>query len=330
MKRSCHLLTIFIMITFASMKPVFAQTWESIAPLPEPNAGFAAGWLNGKLVIAGGTNWPEGVKRWLDKTWVYDPRANQWTPGPSLPQPLAYGAWGSDGQRLWIAGGADGKMARNEVLVLTKDDRWKQVGTLNQKVAFTGGAFVEGKLWAYGGTPDPDDWQQVTTALSSVSASGKASEESPLRREGVGIGLPAVVGLGGKLYAFTGAWMSAENGQVQNSAEAVAYDVTSKTWTKLAPYPVSARGVAAVALDDQHVYLAGGYGTDEQGFLDAAWIYDVRTQQYRKALPLPIKALMCLVKGGDGFIYGLGGEDQKKHRSAACFRIPVAALLKEE
>ncbi|WP_009958204.1 Kelch repeat-containing protein [Verrucomicrobium spinosum] len=330
MKPPCHLLITLTVIALTSTQPVAAETWVSIAPLPEPNAGFAAGWVNGKLVIAGGTNWPEGVKRWLNKTWVYNPGTNQWTPGPDLPHPLAYGAGASDGQQLWIAGGADGKMARNEVLALTKEGSWQHVGTMNHHVAFSGGAFMEGSLWIYGGTPDPDDWKQVTTALSSVSTSGKASNENPLRREGPGIGLPAVVGSGRKVYAFTGAWMSTENGQVQNSAEAAAYDIASKTWTKLDPYPVSARGVAAVALDDQHIYLAGGYGTDEQGFLDAAWIHDVRTQQYRKALPLPIKALVCLVKGGDGFIYVLGGEDQKKHRSAACFRIPVAALLKEE
>lgn len=319
-----------IMTTLACATSLLADTWKSIAPLPEPNAGFAAGWVNGKLVIAGGTNWAEGVKRWLEKTWIYDHGANQWTAGPDLPRPLAYGAGASDGQQLWIAGGADGRQVCNEVLVLTEDGGWKHVGTMNHNVAFAGGAFVEGSLWIYGGTPDPDDWKQVTTALSSVSMNGKSSAEPPLRREGAGIGLPAVVGLSGKLYAFTGAWIPAENGQVQNSMEAVAYDVASKSWAKATPYPVSARGVAAVALDDRHVYLAGGYGPDEVGFLDTAWIYDVRTQQYGKALPLPIKALTCLVKGEDGQVYALGGEDQKKHRSAACFRIPVAALLKEE
>lgn len=316
-----------LMTTLACVTSLSAETWKSIAPLPEPNAGFAAGWVNGKLVIAGGTNWPDGVKQWLSKTWVYDPTTNQWAAGPALPHPLAYGAWAGDGQRLWIAGGADGKQARNEVLGLTKEGRWNQVGTLNSKLSFAGGAFVGNRLWIYGGTPDPDDWKQVTTALGSVSASGKVSNENPLRREGSGIGLPAVAGLDGKVYAFTGAWIPAENGQVQNASEAATYDIASRSWTKLTPYPTSARGVAAVALDDQHVYLAGGYGTDEEGFLDAAWIYDVQTQQYRKALPLPIKALTCLVKGGDA-VYALGGEDQKKHRTAACFRIPVAALLK--
>ena len=318
-----------LMTTLACASSLLADPWKSLAPLPEPNAGFAAGWVDGKLVIASGTNWPDGVKRWLKKTWIYDPGANRWTPGPDLPRPLAYGAGASDGQRLWIAGGADGRQARNEVLGLAKDGRWEQVGTLNSTLSFAGGAFAEGMLWIYGGTSDPDDWKQVTTMLSSVSASGKAFAENPLRREGPGIGLPAMTASGGKVYAFTGAWLSAENGQVQNASEAAVYDIASGLWTKLTSYPVSARGVAAVALDEQHVYLAGGYGTEKEGFLDAAWIYDVRAQQYRKALPLPIKALTCLVKGEDA-VYALGGEDQKKHRSAACFRIPVAALLKDK
>lgn len=327
-----HRLSLLMIMTAAccTIAPsTFADTWESIAPLPAPNAGFVAGWVKGKLVIAGGTNWQDGVKHWLDKTWEYDPATNQWSAGPDLPRPVAYGAFGSDGDRLWMAGGADGRQARAEVLVLGDDRKWTHVGTMNQAVSFASGAMAGDRLWIYGGTPDPDDWQKVTSELRSITKKGAEEAASPLRRTQPGTGLPAMAGINGKLYAFTGAWLDSASGHVQNSNESNAYDIPAQTWKTLAPYPVTARGVTAVPLDAHHIYLAGGYGTDAEGFLDAAYLYDVRTNAYTPAAPLPLKALTCLVKG-DGFIYALGGEDQKKHRTAACFRVSVQDLQKQK
>jgi N-acetylneuraminic acid mutarotase len=95
------------------------------------------------------------------------------------------------------------------------------------------------------------------------------------------------------------------------------------------PFPKAVRGVAAVGLDGHRVYLAGGYGTDEEGFLAQAWIYHQDTDSYPQATALPMAICTTLVKCGD-LIYALGGEDQKKHRSAQCFKISAAALLEQK
>lgn len=64
--------------------------WESLAPLPEPNGGFACGVVGYRLIVAGGTNWKDDTKHWLDVIWSYDPAANAWSVVGHLPQPCAY------------------------------------------------------------------------------------------------------------------------------------------------------------------------------------------------------------------------------------------------
>jgi hypothetical protein len=84
------------------------------------------------------------------------------------------------------------------------------------------------------------------------------------------------------------------------------------------------RGLTAIALDDQHIYLAGGYTDD---FTADAFIYDVKSNTYSKSKALPYAAMVSLVKL-DGFVYCLGGEDKKQSRTDKFFRIPVVELLK--
>jgi N-acetylneuraminic acid mutarotase len=110
-------------------------------------------------------------------------------------------------------------------------------------------------------------------------------------------------------------------------AEAFVYDFSSNSWSALKPFYKPVRGINEIALDDRHLYLAGGYGTDAEEFLGEAFIYDVDANRYTPAKPMPFKSLSCLVKCG-GHIYALGGEDKKKHRTDQCWRIKIDELLK--
>lgn len=300
--------------------------WEPVAPLPEPNGGFISGVAGGKIVVMGGTHWTTGAKQWLRKAWVLDPQSGTWREGPDLPHPLAYAAVAHDGQRLLIAGGADGKIARREIYCVADDLKLIQIGELSHSVAFAGAAADAGKLFTVGGLSNPDDWSTAAATGQQVDLkNGRASEFTPLKMLGHGFGIPAVAVVGGTMYVFTGAWLEPASGEVRNFADAFAYVLAKDTWQALAPYPKAARGVAAVVLDDHRVYLAGGYGTDAEGFLDTAFIYHVDSGRYTTAPALPFAACTSLVKCGD-WVYVLGGEDQKKHRTAQCFRIPAGKL----
>jgi N-acetylneuraminic acid mutarotase len=300
--------------------------WESIAPLPEPNGGFVAGCVGGKVVIAGGTNWKDDTKQWLDAVHVFDPTTGKWSAGPKLPHSLAYAASGSDGSKLYFAGGADGTRARTEIYALDSTLVAIKLGDMPAPVVFAGGALHKSRLYVMGGSPDPDDWSKVTTDLREVSLpSGKASMRPPLDQLRHGCGITAMVAAGDRILTFTGAWLNPSTKVVANMSECFAFDTSSMAWRAITPFHKPVRGLNAVALDDRRVYLAGGYGTDEEGFLDEAFIYEVDTLRYTPAKPMPFKALTALVKC-DGYVYVLGGEDKKKHRSDLCWRIKIDEL----
>ena len=109
-------------------------------------------------------------------------------------------------------------------------------------------------------------------------------------------------------------------------AEASAYDFAAQSWRSIRPFHKPVRGLNVITLDEKRVYLSGGYGTDAEGFLDEAFVYDTETDRYRPAKPMPFKALTCLVRCG-GYLYALGGEDKKKHRTDQCWRVKVEELL---
>jgi hypothetical protein len=89
--------------------------------------------------------------------------------------------------------------------------------------------------------------------------------------------------------------------------------------------PFAVRGLAAVALDGRHLYLAGGYKNDAEGFTDRGFVYDIGEDHYRSTTSLPYRAIVGLVKSGE-FVYCLGGEDKQQHRSAAVYRTKAATL----
>ena len=113
---------------------------------------------------------------------------------------------------------------------------------------------------------------------------------------------------------------------VANLSAAHTFNITTGRWEKLAPLPSAVRGITGLALDDSRILLAGGYKNDAEEFTDEAFLYDIISGKYSATQPLPCKAMVSLVKLGE-FVYCLGGEDRKKHRTDATFRIRWKELL---
>jgi hypothetical protein len=309
---------------------VTAAEWEPVASLPVPNGGFAAGAVQGQIVIAGGTTWKDDVKVWLDDVWAYDAASNQWKAAGKLPNPLAYGVVAEVQDGLLVAGGFDGTRGRTEVLKIGADQ--KVTPTLHRLVEATSlgvggllGADGGEHLVVFGGLPDPGKLDAAISGGQRVLLRQNQTERVP------GDGLPDVFTstgavCGDALYAFTGARATSPT-TVENVSAAWVFRDDQRERTPIRPYPMAWRGVTAVRLDDTHIYLAGGYGGDPESFRSEAFIYDIKENMYRRGKPLPIAAMVGLVNDGK-YIYCLGGEDAKKHRTDKCWRIPVAELLK--
>ena len=142
---------------------------------------------------------------------------------------------------------------------------------------------------------------------------------------GPAVGLAAAVSVADELFVFGGCRWDGPTQTVINLTDAYAYLPRSNRWRQLAGLPLAVRGHAAVALDDRFIYLAGGYQDSEKGFVDAAFIYDIREDRYAPATRLPYRANVGLVQAG-GHVYCLGGEDKLRHRTASCYRIKVEDL----
>lgn len=279
-----------------------AADWQLLPPLPEPNGGFVCGHENGRIIIVGGTNWQGGKKNWLSKKHVFDPAKKTWSTDPKLDVKVAYAVPLQSERGFSFMGGFDGSKARSGM----------PHGVL------AAGGDLPGFCIMTGGTDDPAHIAGVSRETWLIGKNETRMADYP----GQPFAVAAFVVLGAELFVFGGMNYDAHTQLPVNTDVAFAFSPSKNAWRSLKPLSYANRGLAAVALDDQHIYLAGGYADD---FTADAVIYDVKADAYQKAKPLPYAAMVSLVKL-DGFVYCLGGEDKKQSRTDKCFRIPVAEL----
>src|SRR6266481_681604 len=109
-----------LILLFLSMAPPMTILWTERQSMLRPEAGGAAGILDGELVIAGGTTWDGDTKHWLKDVQIYEPSKNAWRSGPALPVPLAYGPFVQSADGLEIFGGDDGRQVHREAWKLDR------------------------------------------------------------------------------------------------------------------------------------------------------------------------------------------------------------------
>jgi len=304
----------------------FAEGWEKLPPLPEPNGGFIAGEQDGKVVVLGGTNWRDDAKHYLRAVRAFDPDTAQWsTPSRKAPA-CAYPVVGKVGGRLAWIGGTDGARPVRDIgqFDLATGASLGAAGDLPSSVVLSAGGTIGDDFLVAGGTDDAAELSHLTGAAFAVNAKTSAVTKLP-DFPGQPFGIAASAILGGQLFIFGGANWDPAAKTVVNTAEAHAFTLAAREWRKLRPYPFAARGLTAIALDERTIYIGGGYKNDAEGFTDAAFLYDVPGDVYTPAPPLPQRAMVALVHCG-GFIYCLGGEDRKKSRTDQCWRIRASKL----
>lgn len=312
------------LIVVACAAKASAAGWEQRAPLPVPNGGFVAAALGGRIVVAGGTTWDGDTKRWLDRLWSYDPATDRWSEAGRLPAALAYPASAQVGDTLWWAGGSSGDTTYRALWMLDRDLTPRLVSRLTEGFVNAAAAPVGLELHVIGGTDDQAALDRVSRRFRSIDLkTGRVTELPPYPESGFTTG--TAIATVGRVLVFGGARWDATARTVINHAVAHAYDTRTRQWSALPPLPRPNRGITAISLDPRRIYLAGGYENDEVGFVSSAVIFDPENPGYRPAAPLPYAGMVTLVKLGD-WIYCLGGEDRKRHRSAAVHRIAAEKL----
>lgn len=297
--------------------------WERMPDLPVANGGMAC-WTEGAdVLVAGGTTWAGGVKRWLTGRWRWTAADNRWGAEPDLPSPVAYGVVVPASGGCLVLGGTDGQRTFRDVVRLERATH-HPAGGLPDGLWLAGGAAIGNDVLILGGAADPADLATITAATGLWSPATGTYRGLPALPAGP-TSLPAVVAAGGRAYAFTGGYWDAASRTVANRRSAQVLDVGRGTWSARRDFPHEVRGLAAAWVGPGLVYLAGGYRNDRAGFTAEAFLYDVESDAYRPAPPLPVAAMVHLLTVGDD-LWVLGGEDRQKHRSAGCWRVRRAAL----
>ncbi|MDQ2809264.1 MAG: hypothetical protein M3Z04_20510, partial [Chloroflexota bacterium] len=129
-----------------------SQSWTRGAPLPAPRAAMTAGYWNGHIYLAAGTNTVRFTPQL--QMWDYNPLTDSWTTTlPTLPRDTMGAAGGVLNGRMLIAGGANNAaqpLSAIQVYDLATYTRG-YLPDLPLAVFGAGGAVVNGQLWVFGG-----------------------------------------------------------------------------------------------------------------------------------------------------------------------------------
>ena len=300
--------------------------WERLAPLPVGNGGFVGGPISGEIVVAGGTTWQGDNKIWLDRIWVYSPVRNAWREAGRLEAPVAYAVAGQVGDTVWYASGSSGGVTHRSLWALEGDLAPRLISRLDRGFVYAAGARIGLALYVVGGTDDQARLDRITNQFLAIDLKTGAVTRLPDYPEtSLTTGTAAAVGT--QLFVFGGARWDATKNTVINHATAHTYSVETQRWEALPALPHPGRGYTAVSLDDRHIFLAGGYRNDTVEFTADAYLFDVQRKTYTTTISLPYAGMVGIVKSGE-WLYCLGGEDRKKHRADATYRIKWASLIK--
>lgn len=262
------------MVTMLSENSVQGQSvsqfqWSMLTPIPN-KIGFAgsfAGVANGALIVAGGSNFPDGgapwtgsVKAWTDQIFVLEKPEGQWKDAGKLPQKLGYGISINYKNSLILLGGSNEKGHYVDVLVLNYRKGEIEISNLPklpQAIANTCGVLLGDVIYVMGGIGTPD----AKTAGTNFWALDLAAEQKEWKIletwPGTGRMLSVAGTQNGSIYLFSGVELVA--GQRKYLTDAYQYSVT-KGWNKIAnlPSPVAAAPTPALAFGEKQLIVFGG------------------------------------------------------------------------
>lgn len=275
--------------------------WDRLADLPDATgvagafAGICGSEDGGRLVVAGGANFPDrppwegGAKVWHDTAWMLSDPGGCWEPAPPLPTPRGYGVSATFGGRVWCVGGcnARGHLASTVALGFGAAKRRITVEAdalppLPKPVAYAGGVVVGSRLYIAGGQETPAATVALGTLWSIDLArvaghGGDRTTERQWREHPPCPGPPRILPVlgthAGRVILVSGAELvptaTGAGPAVMKSVtrrflrDAYAFDPDTQAWTMLAMPPVplvAAAGPAIPIGEGRLAFLPGDDG----------------------------------------------------------------------
>lgn len=269
---------VFTMIQACENKETVTHfDWQQLQQLPD-SVGFAgayAGVSGRSLIVAGGSNFPEGtrpwsggVKQWSDQVFVFKEGASEWERVGNLPRPMGYGASVVWRDSIIIIGGADQGQHYADVYAITYAEgelKTSALPSLPAPLANTCGALVGDIIYVAGGLSSPVD-TIASNAFFALDLSKPAGERRWEALESWP-GTPRMLAVGGTIdddfYLFSGASLAVNPGDSLPTrtylVDAFRYE-PQVGWTKIAdlPHAVAAAPSPAFTTRNDEVLVFGG------------------------------------------------------------------------
>lgn len=252
--------------------------WGTLPSIPD-SIGFAgsfAGVADDVLIVAGGSNFPNGgtpwnggIKTWYDKIFVLEKPSGQWKEAGKLPIRLGYGVSVSTKYGLVLIGGSNEKEHVANVLLLHYKNgkvEIENLASLPFPLANSCGALLGDKIFIAGGlttSSSPSENKFLSLDLKQKNSSWKelTSWPGPSR-------MMAVAGSDDKcFYLFSGAQLA--NGKRAYLKDAYSFS-EKKGWKQLADLPWPVTAAPSLAFHSQRsMFIFGG---DDGTYADSATI----------------------------------------------------------
>lgn len=261
-------------------------------------AGAYVGVSNGALIVAGGTNFPNGMpweggeKVWRNHIFVLDSPSGTWRGGFELPRPLGYGVSLSVPDGLLCIGGSDEREAMRDVFLL----QWsgerivtRELSDLPEPIAGAGGAVLGDTVYIAGGYASADPaaqpavrgfwslnlarpgatwqplppWPGIERYFAVCAASDKAifvlSGMRPYKRADGVVQIECLT----DAYRYQ---LAPHNGDGHSKGSPISHSARVGTWTRMADLPrahAAAPGPAALVANRWLALVGGGVADDD-------------------------------------------------------------------
>lgn len=294
--------------------------WALSTPFPESRSGYAAGVLDGKLVIAGGTYWEGSRGHWIKKlysasTHAFDPVSHHWRKLPSLPISLGYPASTVVGSKLFVLGGYTGRQVNRKIFVLQKSGgrySWRVLKELSPPRIFASALSVGNAIYLVGGTTSFEAYDAAGTCCTSRTATKTlwvfhtdrpAEGWRPLSvYPGIARWLPAVTFASKSIWLFGGLFQGSPEAHPTIFSSVLRYDLAQGRWYVMPPLTksiVREQPLTSLAVDDE-IFLFTGH--------KQVWQFDLRSHRYTETTPMPEGAYVDRFFWLHHRIIGAGGE----------------------
>jgi len=270
---------------------IHAQSWETLADIPEKLTFPVAVTVAGKIhVMGGGATGGATMNH-----YQYDPNTNSWTKKANVPYRAQQPAGAANGNKIHFFGGGyptSGAPLKNHYIYDANTDSWNQAADLTMARAIHYGVNLNGQVYTLAGQ-GVSDWCEV---YDETSNSWIMKNRLPDTKFWYG----AHDTTHGSIFRFCGGGYTAP----VNFAH--RYDPLTDSWDPLPNAPIAIHGLEGAAVKDK-IYLVGGYHDFEDS--KEVWIYDINSKTYSQGIPLPVGRTYHNIVELDNCIYSIGGNN---------------------